>query len=94
VLGVVEAGLRGDAGGHGVPPVQATGRPGVFAYIGRCPECGVVESIHIDLPDDKGATAEWVADMIRGGLVVSRDPEPAGGFRLGAPCGHRGEGRE
>ena len=59
------------------------------AYVGRCRECGCAISIHLDIPGHERATAEWVATMIRQGLVVNHEAPPAEGFRLGTPCTHR-----
>lgn len=59
------------------------------AYVGHCPECGCTISIILDMPGHEQATAEWVADMIRRGLVVQREAPPAEGFRVGKPCTHR-----
>jgi hypothetical protein len=44
------------------------------AYIGRCPCCGNVPAVSVDVPEDAKRTAKYVAEMVRSGLSVERIP--------------------
>ena len=41
-------------------------------YIGRCEGCGVIQAATVDDRGDLRRTAQWVAEMIRDGLIIER----------------------